>query len=158
MSLIKPHDIFPMQWVINDVLTSRYYETLTEVEVYRASKENFLALLKKDTDVLFSITSSILLRVHTLSECREAIMLGNAAAKVADILLFLAGHFGTKMENNMYIDIVFTHRDIASLLGLTRETVSLEIEKLEKEKIIEQKKHKIIIRNIPALKELSSVD
>jgi CRP-like cAMP-binding protein len=157
VSLLKPYDIFPMQWVMNNLLTSHYFEALTEVEVYRASKENFLEFLQTNNDVFFSITSKTLLRYHEASERREAAILGNASEKVAGILAFLAHHFGTKFQKEIHIDIAFTHRDIASLTGLTRETVSLEMERFEKEQLITHKDHKIIIKNIQELQNSANV-
>lgn len=151
VTLLKPFDLFPMHWVINNVLTSHYYESLTEVTLYRGPKQDFLQLLIQNSDVFFYTTRSILMRLNSVSDRMEAAVLGNAHQKVAGIISFLAEQLGTKQEQRVVIRIPFTHKDIASLIGLTRETVSLEMERLEKENVITLQNHLIVIEDIEVL-------
>jgi len=51
------------------------------------------------------------------------------------------------------IHIPLTHRDIAMLVGMTRETVSIEIKKLERKGIIEYKGRSIFVKDLRKLKE-----
>jgi len=156
VTLFKPFDMFPMQWVINDVLTSHYYESLTEVTICRAPKQEFLQLLKHNSDVFFYTTSNILTRLNSVSERMEASILGNAYQKVSGIIAFLVDQLRAEQENQIKICIPFTHKDIASLTGLTRETVSLEMERLEKEHIIALQNHLIVIENMEELQKIAA--
>jgi len=59
-----------------------------------------------------------------------------AYAKISDRLLHLfnrlASEHGVETEAGTSIDVRLTHSDIASLIGSTRETVSLEMSNLAK--------------------------
>jgi CRP/FNR family transcriptional regulator len=80
--------------------------------------------------------------------------LGNARIKVTTVILTCAKRFGKKQKNgDLVIQILLTHKNIASLSGLTRETTTLEIEKLKKEKIITYKNRLLVIKNLAKLEE-----
>ncbi len=158
VTLLKPFDVFPMHWVINNVLTSHYYEALVPVEVYRCPKKNFLFFLEQNHDVFFYIISLILLRLQNSSERIEAAVLGNASAKIAGMLEFLIEIAGTKSGSGVVIDLPITHKDIAAFIGLARETVSIEVERLRREGILEQKAHRFVIKDLKKLKEETNID
>lgn len=156
VTLLRQYDLFPMHWIINNILTSHYYESLTEVTVYRAPKQDFLQLLMNNSDVFLYTTKSILGRLNSVSERMEAAILGNAYQKVAGIIIFLIDQLRTNQENQIKISIPFTHKDIASLTGLTRETVSLEMERLAKGHIISLQNHLIVIEDMKELERIAS--
>ena len=82
----------------------------------------------------------------------------NAYHQVASILTMLTQRFGQKRNGNQaVITIPLTHRVIGSMAGLSREATSRELERLTKERIILQKNHKIIIKNIKKLEEESLI-
>ncbi|MDP2637692.1 MAG: helix-turn-helix domain-containing protein, partial [Candidatus Levybacteria bacterium] len=72
---------------------------------------------------------------------------GNADSKLASILLISAMEFGIAKNDEIEIQIPLTHKDIASLVGVTRETVSIELKKFDKKKYISYRKKKIVIKN-----------
>jgi CRP/FNR family transcriptional regulator len=76
---------------------------------------------------------------------------GRAEEKIISTLLFLARHFGEQKNNEVQIQYLFTHKDIASFAGVSRETASRELEKLLKRKLIAYKKHLITIKDIHLL-------
>ena len=50
-----------------------------------------------------------------------------------------------------------THADIASLAGVSRETASVELKKLEREKVIERKGKTTIILSLLKLRKISTL-
>ena len=74
----------------------------------------------------------------------ETLLGGNAYHKVVNELLIQEKRFG-KVE--------LTHSKLASLTGLSRETVTREIQKLQKKKIIKYKGWKLKIINSEKLNQ-----
>ena len=65
-----------------------------------------------------------------------------------------AKRFGkVEADGEITIMLPLTHQDIADIAGISRETASLAINKLEKKKIITYKKRLIAIKNIETLEE-----
>jgi CRP-like cAMP-binding protein len=76
--------------------------------------------------------------------------------RLAYRLLFLASRFGVRRNNRTVIDLPITHEVLAGTINLARESVSREMEKLERRGIISRINHQIIINNMVALRETLS--
>jgi CRP-like cAMP-binding protein len=73
-------------------------------------------------------------------------------------LLILGRRFGQVSKDGLVIGIKIRHEDLAGMAALTRETVSLSIEKMERKKIIRQEKRLFIIMNPEELKKEAGVE
>lgn len=151
--IFKPGDVFPMIWAFNDVKITQYCEAMTYVEVHRASKKEFAEFVYKNPEALWDVTSKILIRLHGLLERVEYMVFGNAYQKVASILVICAERFGIEKGGYIQIGAPLTHKDVANLIGLTRETTSIELKKLENAKIISKKGGRLRIKNLEKLRD-----
>ncbi|HXH26266.1 MAG TPA: helix-turn-helix domain-containing protein, partial [Candidatus Acidoferrum sp.] len=59
-------------------------------------------------------------------------------------------------DDGIMIDTRLTHDDIAAWVGMARETVSHQIEKLTKDHIITTSQHRVTIRDLGRLRDLAS--
>ena len=150
--LFANNSYFPMMWIISDIPNRFHYEALTPIELYVAPKEKILNFLQKNPDVLFDLTHRLLNGLDKLTLRIEQLTTSKASARLASILIFLTKHFGEKKENKIIIQEMFTHKDIASLAGLSRETTSREWKKLVNKKLVSSKNRTIIINDIEKLK------
>jgi len=153
--IFKPEDFFPMQWVFNNTPNAHYFEAMTEVLLWRCPKTDFIDFIEANPKIFFELTSHIMLRLGGLTQRMEYLVFGNAYQKVASIIMICAERFGEKKGNGKIIHIPLTHREVAMLVGMTRETVSIEIKKLERKGIIEYKGRSIFVKNLAKLKEES---
>ena len=128
--IFKPDDIFPLPWAINNEPIMRYLEAMTPIEVWRVPRERFLDFLKQEPSVFLEITSRILVRLSGLMERMKYLVFGNAYTKVISIILICADRFGEKKEEGIEIQVPLTHKEIALLVGMNRETASRMLEKL----------------------------
>ncbi len=91
-----------------------------------------------------------------LSDRIEKLTLWGTTAKVASLLVYLASRFGETEGKEVVIQVPFTHKDVAQWLGITRETASRQIGKIEKKGLISYRNRLIVIKNLKKLKELPS--
>ncbi len=143
---------FPTTWIVNGTPNRYYFETITPVILSIAPKHDTLQFLRENPDVLFDLTRRLLQGLDKLSFRIELLVFDKADKKVASILLFLSRHFGKTTGNTVYIDHLFSHREIASLAGVSRETASRELENLRKEGIITYKRE-ILINDLQLLEK-----
>lgn len=153
--IFKAGDFFPITWAFNTTYYHYYLEAMTDVELYQAPREEFLNFVKNNPDVLFEITSRILTRFGALLSRMEHAILGNARSKVSSIILLCAERFGRRKGKETIIQVPLTHQDIANLIGVARETVSIEMEKLQKKGLIIHQGKYLVVRNSQKLKEES---
>ncbi len=153
--IFKPGDLFPMGWVINNEPFVHYLESLTQTEIFRVPKDKFISFIKENPEVLFLFTKRMLYRLMGLMDRVEHMAFGNAHQKLASILIICAVRFGVKEGKNTTIQVPLTHKDLANLVGLTRETVSLELKKFQTENLISYRGKNIIIKNLRKMRNES---
>lgn len=147
-----------MIWAIHAIPHEYYVEAISPTELRLAPRDEFIKFIKSNNDVLFELTSKILIRLGGLLRRMEYMVFGNAHNKVASIILICAERFGQKtISGETIIGVSLTHKDIADLIGVVRETVSIEIKKLEKEGIIGYRGRHIFIKDPRRLKAKSKL-
>lgn len=156
--IFKPEDIFPLMWAINNTPNNHYVEAMTAVELWRCPKDRFVSFLKDNPDAFFNLMQGMLVRFNALLERMEQLVFGNAYQKIASIVYLCCERFGVEEGSNMVIPLSLTHRDIAALIGVTRETVSIEIKKLEKKKILEYRGRLVVVKDAKRLRRESTID
>lgn len=157
LHILKPISYFPMVWAINGAPNVYYFEALTAVEVGRAPKEQIIDFIK-DKPLIISALLSELLEDYAETLIRvEHLVFSDAYRRVISILLYIAKHFGEETGKGIIIRHHFTQQDIATLVGVARETASNEMVKLEKKGLIKHVDHLMLFENIKKLEiELSS--
>ncbi len=156
-NILKPGAYFSMIWAINNSPNIYFYESLTDVLLFRAPKDDVLKFLRSNPDVLYDLTRRILSGLDGMVKLTEALLTGNAYQQIASILLILTRRFGKQSKDGTVIDLPLTHRLIGTLAGLSRESTSLELEKLTKDNIISQKDRQIVIKDLKKLEEKSPI-
>lgn len=145
--IFKPNDFFPLMWAINNTENTEYLEAMTSVEIWRSPKDKFLEFIKTNPDVFFELTSRILVRLGGLLERMQYLVFGSAYEKVASILLICVERFGKKEGKHTVIQVPLTHSDIARLIGVARETASIEMKKMERKRLIAYRGRLLIVKN-----------
>ena len=81
----------------------------------------------------------------------EHLVFSDAYRKVISVLLYITKHFGEKHAKGIIVNHRFTQQDIATLVGVARETASIEMVKLEKKGFIKYIDHSMLFENIKKL-------
>lgn len=153
MHLFKSPAFFPMMLYLSHRRGEYYFQAAETVIARKAPAEEVVKFLKANPDILFDLTSrfadaitGLLLRIEQLSG-------QTAYQRVAALLLYLAHKFGKKEpDGQVVINLHLSHPDIASWVGVVRETVSHQMERLTVEGTITTQKRKLVILDVERLK------
>lgn len=117
----------------------------------------------EDTTVVMLSGETIHRLIHTMPELAVGIieglsfkgrcysvvcqMLGTAtvSGRLSHLLLQLASLYGVKVDDGILIDVPFTHDNMASLVGATRQWVSTTLRKLEEQGAIGRQGTRLVI-------------
>lgn len=125
--------------------------TLTKTLIGRIPAEDFVNLIETEPIAgvhLVQLMAKRLRQVNRRLQLREA----SSISRVADAILFLVEGQGTEGDEGTEIPNL-PHREISSLSGLARETVTRVLTKLEKKGLIERNADSMRIPDLPALEE-----
>lgn len=170
-NIYRPGAIFPLHLALNQLKTSFFFQALSEVRVSVIPVSEVTAFLQKNPAMLLALTKRLASGLNQLIYRFESLAVGIAQQKIASALYLLAKRFGTPAKGDLektglgssrqapLIINAFpiTHQFLANMTSLTRETVSAEMIKLKKLKIIDYQNKVITILSPEKLKELSSL-
>ncbi len=151
LHILKPIAYFPMVWAVNGTPNVYYFEALTPVEAGRAPREQVVNFIKDKPTVIFELLSELIEDYAESLTRIEHLVFSDAYRRVISVLLYIAKHFGEAHGQGIIIHHRFTQQDIATLVGVARETASNELVKLEKKGLIKYVDHAIIFESIKNL-------
>lgn len=147
-------ELFPLMWAyLGEQSQSLFYEAIADVVVWRIARDWFQRFIKERPDVSYAMSQHLAKQFQIYSERLDNLEYKKASERIAYRLLFLVSRFGKKTDEGMVIDPAITHEVFSNSINLARESVSRELEKLEKNNIILLKSHHIIVKDIGALAE-----
>ncbi len=132
-------DAFPAPWTFRKAPSALYYyEAFSDVELYILPRDEYVAFLKSNQDILAETLEGYVsarlgdtMRLNALQHSR-------ASDKLVYTLHYLAVSHGKPTSDSQVIEITLdlTHQDFANLTGLTRETTATELNKLKTKGVI----------------------
>ena len=126
-------------------------EPVEGVAVYR---RDLLPILRANADAMFALLERLCGRLRATNALVESFSL-DTEARVASCLMRLAGEHGREKGDETTIELKLTQRDLASHLGLTRETVSRMLSEFRGAGLIEMRDALIVILDADGLTALA---
>jgi CRP-like cAMP-binding protein len=147
LNMFKEPAFFPMSLAINGGESSYTYEAKTDLEVRQAPVEDVIAFVKANPDVLYDLLSRVYSGVEGLLGRMAHLMASSAKGRLMFELLIESRRFGEATSGGGCI-LKTSEKELGSRAGLSRETVSREINKLAKDGLLSIDKHQIIIKDL----------
>lgn len=159
LNIYKPGSFFPMFWALGKIPNNYGFEAITNVKLHRAPRKDVIEFLENNPDVTFDLIKRILSGVDGLLTNYHHFLVGDSSTRVASALLVASKRFGDQSKDGkILINLKLTHQDIANLAGISRETTSIAVEGLLRNKIIEQRKRNFVILDIDKLSAETDID
>jgi len=134
-----------------------FVEAITSVELWAVPMDEFIKFIEKDETILNEVNKQLIDDLVDLSVNWQQIVAGDATSKVAGLICMIAKGIGEEKGNEILVNSNTPHRVLASMAGLTRETVTLQILKLQKQGYLYNKSRKMVIKNIEKIREIAKI-
>lgn len=129
VNMFKPGAFFPMIWAITKKPNQYFFGAATDIEVRVAPCQEVLTFLQDNPDVTYDLLARLYIGVDGLLGRMSHLMAGSARSRLLYELVITAKRFGT-MHPDGSCSIAITESDLAARAGLSRETVSRELQKM----------------------------
>lgn len=141
----RPLFYFTMMFSFAKLSNKFYFEANTPVEVHQAPIDEVRKFFLENEDIFRSAMGIAITGLIGQLEQLSTMMAKDSYSKVASVVYILAER--SEKSDGVYTKINFgiTHKLIASLTGLTRETVTLQMLRLEKEGLIKNANKKVVV-------------
>ncbi|MDY6782693.1 MAG: Crp/Fnr family transcriptional regulator [Cyanobacteriota bacterium] len=152
LNIIGRGEVFGEMAALDEVPRSTDVITLTPTKISSVPAQDFIELIRTEPQAgmrLAQLMATRLRQVNRRLRLREA----DSVSRVADTILFLAEGQGKTVNGGTEIPNL-PHRELSSLSGLARETVTRVLTKLEKKDLISRDQDVLRIPDISALERI----
>lgn len=154
LNILGKGELFGEMAALDEVPRSTDVITLTTTEIGSIPAQDFVQIIHTQPMAgvrLAQLMAKRLRQVNRRLRLREA----DSMSRVADTILFLAEGQGREAEEGLKIPNL-PHRELSSLSGLARETVTRVLTKLEKKGLIKRENDLMYIPSVAALERVIS--
>ena len=113
--------------------------------------EDLKELMKDSQELSLKIFKILGFRLRKMERRIESLVFKDARSRIVDFLKEMAEEKGQKVGFEMMIKNHLTHKDIASLTGTSRQTVTTVMNELREENVINFDRRRILIRDMARL-------
>ncbi len=113
--------------------------------------EDLKALMRENQELSFKIFKIIGFRFRRMERRIESLVFKDARTRIVEFLKDMAEERGQKVGFEMMIKNHLTHKDIASLTGTSRQTVTTVMNELRESNVINFDRRRILIRDMARL-------
>lgn len=146
--ILKPESCLPIMCFVNKMENKFLFKALTNVSYYQINQKQLDLIFENNADLYKEYTLKLCNALRWISIRLIESYSGSAFDRLLSTLIYINKTF--QNENNIKLN----HREIASLCGLSRETTTKELNKLEKIGVLNSGYGKIININEEKLNEM----
>lgn len=158
IALSSPHDIVPESWVMGEAPVAYYfYEAFIDTDVYIIPREELGKEIQNDPE-LTRLMLNRFMKLYVGSRMHiNALEQPKSRDKLVHLLYYLISRFGKNDGDTSRIELRLTHQTLANMIGVTRETIAVELSRLRKEKVVTYKQQTYFVSK-PRLLKLRNED
>ena len=152
LNIVGKGELFGEMAPLDEAPRSTDVITLTPTLICNVPSQDFVNLLGTEPQAGIRLAKQMARRLRQVNR-RLRLRESDSMSRVADVILFLADGQGIKVEGGIEVPNL-PHRELSSLSGLARETVTRVLSKLEKKELIIRDRDLIRIPDLSALEKL----
>jgi CRP/FNR family cyclic AMP-dependent transcriptional regulator len=152
LNILGMGELFGEMAPLDEVPRSTDVITLAPTVIGNMPAQDFVRLLNTEPQSGIRLAKLMARRLRQVNR-RLRLRESDSVSRVADILLFLAEGRGKVSQQGTEIPNL-PHRELSSLSGLARETVTRVLSKLEKKGLISRDRETLVISDVHALERL----
>jgi len=148
-TILYPTDLFGEESILNIKSREDFAIAMDKkVRVLAVNSIEFRRFLCQNPDISFEITGKIGTKLKNAEKRIENFIFKNARTRIIDFLKEMAVKQGQPIGFEILIKNFLTHNEIASLIGTSRQTVTIVLSELKKDNKIHIDRKNVLVRDI----------
>ena len=156
LAIIDPGEVFGELAVIDSGQREEFAEAMETSKVVLIPGSEVRLLMEEHPNVSVSVTKLMGLRRQKVERRLKSLLFRSNRDRLIYLLLELAEKYGQDTAQGVLIGIKLSHQDLASIIGSTRETVTVLLGELQSEGALMIKRRQIVLKLMEQL--ASSID
>jgi CRP/FNR family transcriptional regulator, cyclic AMP receptor protein len=145
LAFVGPGELFGELAIVDTQPRNEYAEATAETTVIAIPRDDMLGLMERQPELALHVTRLFGFRRRRLENRLRNILFCSIRRRIVALLLELLETHGQRDGGAWEIALPLSHQDLASLIGATRETVTLTLGQLQDEKFIQVRRRRLIV-------------
>jgi len=158
LTILGPGEIIGELSFIDGKPRSATVQTIEDTEVYTLRRKDFLNLMRDRFEVVQHVLEILAQRLRStdaqLAECHFLDVTSRLAKKIWD----MGRHFGVEETDGIRIVVRVTQKDLAAMVGATRESINRQLKRLRDRGLIEMSEGHLKILDPVLLARISRIE
>ena len=130
VALLGPGDLFGEESLFERAPRTTHAVVVEDALLCTSRADDLFALLSHDPQLALNVAKVLSERLDEARSTMEDLAYAKVGDRIEHLYQKLAAEHGVPTRGGVRVDVRLTHADVASLVGSTRETVSVELGKL----------------------------
>lgn len=153
LAFIEPGEIFGELSLMGTEEREEYAEAVEKSTIILIPNETIHQLLAENPKVSLGVTKLFGLRRQRVERRLKYLLFRSNRERLVHLLVELAEQYGKQTPDGVELRIKLSHQDLASIVGSTRETVTVVLGELQSEGRLKLGRRKIVLTNLAQLAE-----
>jgi CRP-like cAMP-binding protein len=153
LAFIEEGELFGELALLEGQPRQEYAESVEDSQVLLIPREDLLALMERRADLTLSITKLMGVRRQRIENRLRNVLFLPSRARMVRLLVELAEAHGQRVGTRTEIRFPLSHQELASLIGVSRETATLTLGQLEQAGLVVVQRRKVSIVSMRRLQD-----
>lgn len=146
LAFIEPGEIFGELAILNVGSRDEYAEAIENSRIIAIPRKCLSSLMEEHANLCIGITKVIGFRRRRIERRVKNLLYLPNRERIIHLLLELAEQYGRETAKGIELTIRLSHQDLASIVGSTRETVTVVLGAMQNEGLIELGRRKVTLK------------
>lgn len=153
-AILTEGDFFGEMALLDGMPRSADAVALEQSELYALKRSDFVSFLKNNEQAIESVFSYLTMRLRKTDDLLEDVCFLTISTRLARRLIDLVENYGRhdEADDTTHIDLRLTQKDLASMVGVTRESINKELRVLREKGLVSTTGNMIQILDMERLK------
>ncbi len=147
LALIEPGELFGELALVGSEVREEFAQAVVTSRVVAIPRDAMETVLLKNANLSLAVTKIVGLRQRRLERRLKNLLFRSNRERLLGLLCELMEQYGRRIDEGLLIDIKLSHQDLAGLIGVTRESVTLALGELQLELLITVGRQRIVVLN-----------
>lgn len=151
LGFVEPSELFGELSAYNGSVREEYAEASENSLVVLLPREVVGRMMVEHPSVSMRLTALFGLRLKRIERRLKSLLFRSSRERLMHLLLELSERYGRPTEDGILITRKFSHQDMASIIGATRETVTITLGELQEEGVLQIDRRRITLKDTDAM-------
>lgn len=151
LALIDPGELFGELTIFDGGQREEFAEAMEKSTLIRIPRDEITRLMEEHAGVALGVTRLMGLRRRRIERRLKSLLFRSNRERLVHLLMELAEKYGQRSADGVTLGIKLSHQELASIIGSTRETVTVVLGELQNEGSLIIKRRQIILRDMDGM-------